>query len=280
MGLDLFLCEKRKLTLSTAGCSRLYNAASGPKPPDPWLGMAGCRFCPIGSQNATGRPQNPISVLTEMMRSLCVRCGRPSDRLIWNLLCASCDARQKEAIKGKNAKGNPPALSAQLHTERIAFVHGVRTTVIQRPAVASLSEVILHLSKSAIAPAAFGPRRVQWPALVRSSRWQPWSAQQEMALYGSTGFGFPAEMVPDRSRMPGLSRENPGIKRGIHVLGLRGGGEPQAQRDLWLWDEAGQARPPADDEGSVSLRPKPRARPSKPGADCHSVRRQQGARTA
>lgn len=162
MGLDIFHCDRRALTLSTAGCSRLYVSANSGKRPEPYEGRAACVTCPVGALHA-GRPQNAVSGLAEMLRMLCPRCGRNADRLIWGRLCASCDARQSECQRGRNAKGSVPALAARLHTQRIAVASGSAVArVVTNKSVASLQEAIIHMSKSATAPASYGRRGVHF----------------------------------------------------------------------------------------------------------------------
>lgn len=162
MGLDIFHCERWALTLSTAGCSRLYISANGPKRPDTWEGRAACVACPVGAGHA-GKPQNAVSALAEVLRMLCPRCGRQSARLIWGVLCASCDVRQREARARCNAKGSVPALAAMLHTQRLAVSSGASAPrIMTHRGVASVQEAIIHLSKSATAPSSYGRRGVHF----------------------------------------------------------------------------------------------------------------------
>lgn len=180
--LEIFRCDRRSLTLSKAGCSKLYDSANGPKAPEPWEGRAACRACPVGALNLTGILLNPVAMLKERMRYLCPRCCRLSSRLIWGQLCASCDVRQREAVAGRNAKGNRPALSGQIHTERLAVTGGGITKTLIRHGVASLQEVMLHAAKSSGVPITYGRRRVQWTSLTQLDHRGPWTSQLEILL--------------------------------------------------------------------------------------------------
>ena len=180
--LATFRCERRALELTKAGCTRLFISANGPRPPDPWEGRAACRNCPVGSMHHTGHAPDPIIALKLHLKPLCVRCGRHADRLIWNTFCPSCDARQREAVKGKNAKGNPPAIRAILHTESVFFAVGLVSKIITKPMVISLPEIMLQAAKSAAGPAVFARRRVTWPALTRLGPGKPWTTQLELGL--------------------------------------------------------------------------------------------------
>lgn len=130
----------------------------------------------------TGHAPDPIIALKLHLKPLCVRCGRHADRLIWNTYCPSCDARQREAVRGRNAKGNPPAIGKILHTESVVFSVGMVSKIITRPMVISLPEVMLHAAKNASGPAAFSRRRLIWPALTRLGRGKPWTTQLELGL--------------------------------------------------------------------------------------------------
>lgn len=164
--LEMFSCEKRSMTLSTAGCSRLYAKANeSSRPPDPWLGLSSCRACPVGAFHTTGVVQNPMMALTEAIRLVCPRCFRPSEGLINEALCRSCDARHGEALRRKDARGKVPSLSARLHTQRIVVSAGFVSRIVTQRSVIGLQEVILRHSKAATSPLAFGPRHLQWPGV-------------------------------------------------------------------------------------------------------------------
>jgi hypothetical protein len=178
--LTLFLCDRRNLTLSKAGCARLYASANNGKPPDPFEGRAACRACPIGALHLTGVLPDPTAQLTEALRRICPRCGRPAERLIWGILCASCDARHREALKGRNAKGHPPALSKVLHPASIVMADKGGARIVCRSSVVGLGEIILHAAKSTKTPVAFSRRRLHWPALTRKGR--IWAPQMELGL--------------------------------------------------------------------------------------------------
>jgi hypothetical protein len=156
------------MTLTRRGCVRLYEAANMPKPPSPWLGLAACRGCVIGVLHATGKPQNPITVLTNALRLLCPRCGRMAETLINGSLCRSCHARHLEALRRRNAKGSVPALSDRLHTTRImvAMVGNI-PRIVRNQGVASLSEAIIHTSKAATGPTIYGRRKVNWSGITQ-----------------------------------------------------------------------------------------------------------------
>jgi hypothetical protein len=174
MILEMFRCERRELTLSTVGCGRLYAKANGPKAPDPWLGIASCKACPVGALHHTGVRTDPTAALAQSMALVCPRCGQISERLIWGALCPTCDARHGEAIRRRNSKGNVPALSSILHTESIAVGSAGTVTVASRTLVTGLPELIIAVAKTATGPMSFGLPRLMLPP--------PWPAQMEFAF--------------------------------------------------------------------------------------------------
>src|ERR1700733_3595145 len=141
----MFTCSKRGgLTLSTRGCGRIWESANGPKPPDHHEGRYACRGCPIGESNHTGKPPDPYAALRESVRRICSRCGRVTDRLI-NAdtfgLCISCFNRHGEVLRGKNARGTVPALSALLHTEQAQVTTDSGSHILTRHNVLSFTEL-------------------------------------------------------------------------------------------------------------------------------------------
>lgn len=179
---EVFQCTRKQMTLTVSGCTRLHEAANKPRAPDPWLGMVACRGCPTGAMHRTGKMPNPMETISAAMRMLCPRCGRISDRMIWGRLCASCDARHAEALRGRNSKGSVPKLTHLLHPEHVALGSGDQVKLVHRQSVTSLGEVMIGMVKSALTPVTFGLPRVFWPSLVRSSPHRPWSAQYELSI--------------------------------------------------------------------------------------------------
>jgi hypothetical protein len=116
-------CSARSLRLSNTGCSRLWVKANNGPAPAVFDGISACRGCSVGYERTHGYAPNPVLAFLPHLAVFCPRCFRPSgDRaLICDLLCASCDARNRECIKRRNSKGHPPQLTYQLHEERIVL---------------------------------------------------------------------------------------------------------------------------------------------------------------
>lgn len=96
-GQQFFLCRKTSCTLTVTGCAGQYRRAKAAAQSF----ITPCRDCPIGAAHAGEPPprQRP---------NTCVRCGRKTPRLVNRVLCKSCDCRQREVLKGRDARGRPP----------------------------------------------------------------------------------------------------------------------------------------------------------------------------
>ena len=94
-----FDCPALRATLSAANCA------------DNWKHRRclACNGCPIGAEHAGENPAPPVRA-----RLPCVRCGRSDLRLLSRCLCISCYNREREAVKGRNAKG----IRAEIDTKR------------------------------------------------------------------------------------------------------------------------------------------------------------------
>ena len=151
-------CDRRTMTLTAAGCGRLWSAAQAKHAEgklEPWEGIATCRTCPIGAKNA-GREAEAVFQPAAALACICPRCDRPAARLINERLCISCYNRDREALRGRDAKGRRPRLCDQLHDERIAVMAdgSARIQIVSR--VIGPVEAMIHISRNAKAPIAFG----------------------------------------------------------------------------------------------------------------------------
>jgi hypothetical protein len=172
--LEMFRCDRRNMTLSRVGCSRLWLSTQDPtKRPDPSEGRFTCMTCDIGCFHATG--QQPASEgfaeVHEALRTICPRCLRRTDRMIAARapgnpnLCISCTNRHYEAFRsrkdgsgvGRNGKGGRPLLCDLLHTVTLLVTDqdGARTRVVRAEAVTSASEAMFAMARKASGPMMF-----------------------------------------------------------------------------------------------------------------------------
>lgn len=99
--LELFHCDRLRADLSPASCAETY--ASGR--------LLGCSGCRIGHLHATQSgliSSNAPPRRSELEGAKCTRCERGAPRLIHWRLCPSCFNREREYLRGWNAKGTKP----------------------------------------------------------------------------------------------------------------------------------------------------------------------------
>lgn len=116
-GQRYFDCETLRASLSTTSCAARWAGA----PPG-----SACHKCVIGrlhhtDHNPTRRPgRRPVD---NEVRA-CARCGRTDLRIIRaTCLCVSCQNRQYEWLKGRNAKGKPPERFQPLRDFEVVLQH-------------------------------------------------------------------------------------------------------------------------------------------------------------
>lgn len=130
----MFHCEKRALDLSVQSCIADFNRVER-RGAMPWRSDWHCKNCELGAVHV-GRDVVAVQEATIMagVQQVCARCHRPDERFIGGKLCRSCDARDRELARGRNAKGAFPAVLAarwHLHTVKLWIV-GVGERVIDR----------------------------------------------------------------------------------------------------------------------------------------------------
>lgn len=172
--LEMMRCDRRGMTLSTAGCAKLWVSANPSDPalrPKPWEGRAACVVCPTGAANA-GCTQSPVAAAVEDIRVTCPRCERPTERMIRDRLCVSCYNREREALAGRNAKGGRPRLCGILHPASVVVIEPAGARVVRVSPVVSVAEVVIGLARRAVGPTAFGRlcRRPRSPQLALDLR--------------------------------------------------------------------------------------------------------------
>lgn len=137
----MFHCERRSLDLSVESCVNDFYRVER-RGTYPWRSDWHCKGCEQGSLHA-GRAVVTVQAATAdsdvvmAARHICARCHRASERFIGNRLCRSCDARDRELLKGRNGKGVFPRLLAarlNLHPVSVRFVenNSVKQEVVER----------------------------------------------------------------------------------------------------------------------------------------------------
>jgi hypothetical protein len=131
-GLRLFRCEPLHADLTATSCARNFITATNFQ----------CARCQIGAQHAqTSAPQAPaigrsgFKVGRLEPQPPCVRCGaRTLRRLVFKTLCVSCHNRERELLRGVNAKGGPPRRAAsRLHRARCLLDRNGDAEIVDLP---------------------------------------------------------------------------------------------------------------------------------------------------
>lgn len=100
-GLTVFSCDSLRARLSPAACARNYTAGR----------MVACSGCRTGHRHAIDAgliAKNVPLRCSSLVVARCTRCERPTSRLVHKRLCPSCFNREREILKGANAKGTKP----------------------------------------------------------------------------------------------------------------------------------------------------------------------------
>lgn len=156
MALDLVLmrCDRQRVTLSTTACARMWrSAADRDRIPHPWESRHHCIGCPIGAENAGESPAAAaVAAAVAAWSPICPRCGRVAQRMIRKALCVSCYNRQREADRGKNAKGSRPRICSTLHRLRLAVRQDDAVRVVRTDPLLEPAEALIRLAQRATGP--------------------------------------------------------------------------------------------------------------------------------
>lgn len=109
-----FRCEKLRATLAVDSCASMWRTANE-KNLDR---LARCKTCLIG---ATHAGETAASMSPMLGQTICARCQRTATRLIQHHLCISCYNRQREWLRGRNAKGTKPSKMQPLDERQIHY---------------------------------------------------------------------------------------------------------------------------------------------------------------
>ena len=150
-----FKCPKGVGKLSDKSCNSLYTEAMSPKGLREGLRFQ-CRGCPVGAVHSGVKPLKANA--SRFLSSLtCARCIRPTSRLIRGLICVSCYNREREALIGKNAKGNKPVRVRAIDSCVISFGDEDDTHAVARiDYCASKLEALLSVTRSKARSLSFG----------------------------------------------------------------------------------------------------------------------------
>ncbi len=157
-----FRCERQRATLSTEACAASWRRADELNDGQ----CSACRLCPVGAVHA-GEVAASMSPLKGTLT--CARCHRTSGRLIGGHRCPSCYNREREVLRGCNAKGTAPVKAGRLDPRRLAYNAGGELRHLRLPISADMDELIVAVLRDSRSRVSFAYNS-RPPAAVRQAR--------------------------------------------------------------------------------------------------------------
>lgn len=150
-GVRHFACDRYKATLSVNSCADKFRLANSG---DAFGRHAHCRVCPVGAQHSGAGPDLNLGTLKGSLT--CSRCHRQNGRLIGKRLCISCQNREYEWVKKRNAKGSAPIKHPPLHRLTIGYMAGgvLKTHTVER--AADVTEMFVDVLRDSEHAPSFG----------------------------------------------------------------------------------------------------------------------------
>lgn len=147
-GAAFFDCSRLHAGLTTFACSEMWRAANERRSER----YTACRSCFVGATHAgvSNASRSPISGAL-----VCARCARGATRLIHKNLCVSCFNRERELIKGINARGMVPTKLAPLAARRIFFMSNGRAQLLRSERTTHSAELLIATLRDAVHAVAF-----------------------------------------------------------------------------------------------------------------------------
>lgn len=147
---DFFECGKLSATLSKSSCASMWRKAFSRN----GNYQEKCRGCPIGAMHAG---EHEISTSRLAGKKICVRCHRASNRFVFNDICVSCYNREREWVKGRNAKGTKPVKQKPLHSLTLPYLTAEKQVgVVRKKTAESTSEMITKVLRDSQKKVMFG----------------------------------------------------------------------------------------------------------------------------
>lgn len=134
--LQMFRCEPMRASISTGACATNWRASHG----EGAERLFKCRTCPIGAVHA-GETAASLNALRGAL--VCGRCHRASMRLVGKHLCVSCSNREREVIRGFNARGKAPQKHQGLHRRSLRVLEGGEPLTLRRELTSGVLELMV-----------------------------------------------------------------------------------------------------------------------------------------
>ncbi|RZF23842.1 hypothetical protein EVC45_41995 [Paraburkholderia sp. UYCP14C] len=150
-GVKHFTCDRYKATLSVESCADKFKQANSG---DAFGRHAHCKRCPIGAAHGGSGPNLNLGTIKGSLT--CSRCHRTNGRLIGKRLCTSCQNRQYESIKKRNAKGSAPIKLPPLHRLTIGYMAGGKVHMHTVERAVDTTELIVDVLRDSERSPSFG----------------------------------------------------------------------------------------------------------------------------
>jgi hypothetical protein len=150
-GEPFFDCDRLHASLTVTSCATRWQKAANPHADR----FSACRACPVGARHS-GVPNASLSPLRGSL--VCSRCMRGHMRLIRGTLCVSCYNREREVMRGQNARGMVPTKLARLDPRSICYSENGAVRIVRSDRSAGLGELVVATLRDAVHQVAFGWR--------------------------------------------------------------------------------------------------------------------------
>ncbi len=147
-GASFFDCSRLHAGLTISACAEMWRLANKGRSER----HTACRVCPVGAAHA-GVPNASRSPISGAL--VCARCTRGATRLIGKRICISCYNREREFIRGRNARGMVPTKLAPLVGRRVFYLSNGRVHLVRCDRTASDAELVVATLRDAIHSVAF-----------------------------------------------------------------------------------------------------------------------------
>lgn len=144
-----FRCDRLLATISVDQCSSMWLAANERNSEL----RRQCRGCRLGAAHA-GRPDANLCDIHGV--KICARCRQESSRLIWGNLCISCQNRQYEFVRGRNARGKPLIKLPPLAARQVTVQEGTVVRFYRSALSSSVDELVVGTLRDAVKRVTFG----------------------------------------------------------------------------------------------------------------------------
>jgi hypothetical protein len=150
-GATFFDCTRLHAGLSTSACADMWRAANERRSER----YTACQSCVVGAAHAgvSNASRSPIRNAL-----VCARCARGATRLIHKHLCISCFNRERELMRGRNARGMIPTKLAPLAPRQICYLTNGRVVIKRMERTTHSAELVIATLRDEIHAVAFGWR--------------------------------------------------------------------------------------------------------------------------